>query len=102
MSQKAHPALVHDAVGPDLPLGEVVAVIALGVIALLLAGVLPALLGALADEHRISASGIGLTATFEAQVRHEGYALEYLYRTRDHGEAVAAFKEKRSPRFEGR
>jgi len=44
----------------------------------------------------------GLTATFEAQVRHEGYALEYLYRTRDHGEAVAAFREKRPPRFEGR
>jgi len=44
----------------------------------------------------------GLTATFEAQVRHEGYALEYLYRTRDHAEAVAAFREKRQPRFEGR
>ena len=44
----------------------------------------------------------GLTTTFEAQVRHEGYALEYLYRTRDHGEAVAAFREKRPPRFEGR
>jgi enoyl-CoA hydratase/carnithine racemase len=44
----------------------------------------------------------GLTATFDAQVRHEGYALEYLYRSRDHAEAVAAFKEKRAPRFEGR
>ena len=31
-----------------------------------MAGVLPALLGALADEHRLNAAGIGLTATFEA------------------------------------
>ena len=44
----------------------------------------------------------GLTATFDAQVRHEAFALEYLYRSRDHAEAVAAFKEKRTPRFEGR
>jgi enoyl-CoA hydratase/carnithine racemase len=44
----------------------------------------------------------GLTATFDASVRSEAYALEYLYRSRDHAEAVAAFKEKRPPRFEGR
>jgi enoyl-CoA hydratase/carnithine racemase len=44
----------------------------------------------------------GLTGTFEAQVRSEAFALEYLYRTRDHAEAVAAFKEKRTPAFEGR
>jgi len=44
----------------------------------------------------------GLTATFDAQVRHEAYALEFLYRTRDHAEAVAAFKEKRQPKFEAR
>jgi len=44
----------------------------------------------------------GLSATFDAQVRHEAYTLEYLYRSRDHAEAVAAFKEKRPPRFEGR
>jgi 2-(1,2-epoxy-1,2-dihydrophenyl)acetyl-CoA isomerase len=44
----------------------------------------------------------GLSATFDAQVRHEGFALEYLYRSRDHAEAVTAFKEKRTPRFEGR
>jgi enoyl-CoA hydratase/carnithine racemase len=44
----------------------------------------------------------GLSATFEAQVRHEGFTLDYLYRTRDHAEAVGAFKEKRPPVFEGR
>jgi len=38
----------------------------------------------------------------EAQVRYEGLALDYLYRTRDHAEAVRAFKEKRRPVFEGR
>jgi hypothetical protein len=66
MSQSSHHALIHDAVGPDLPLREGLACIALGVISLLLAGVLPEILGALADEHRLSVSGIGLTATFEA------------------------------------
>lgn len=44
----------------------------------------------------------GLQGTFEAQVRHEAFALDYLYRTRDHAEAVRAFKEKRAPAFEGR
>ncbi|HUI26573.1 MAG TPA: enoyl-CoA hydratase-related protein [Candidatus Kryptonia bacterium] len=44
----------------------------------------------------------GLTASFEAQIRTEAYALDHLYRTRDHAEAVAAFKEKRAPAFEGR
>jgi len=58
--------LVHDAVGPDLPLDEVLAAIALGVVSLLLAGVLSAVLGELADEHRLSAARIGLTASFEA------------------------------------
>ncbi|HEY0105328.1 MAG TPA: hypothetical protein VGB91_04535 [Rhizomicrobium sp.] len=60
------PHLVRDAIGPDLPLDEVMAAIALGVVSLLLAGVLPAILGELADEHRLSVAGIGLTATFEA------------------------------------
>jgi predicted MFS family arabinose efflux permease len=58
-------ALVSEAVGADLPLSQAAAALALGVIGLLLAGVLPALFGALADEHRLSASGIGLAATFE-------------------------------------
>ena len=44
----------------------------------------------------------GLEGTFEAQLRFEAYALDYLYRTDDHAEAVAAFREKRLPKFEGK
>ena len=42
------------------------ATLAVGINALLVLGILPVLLGALADEHRLTASGIGLTATTEA------------------------------------
>ncbi len=57
---------IQEAVGPSLPIGQASAAIAIGVVALLLAGVLPAVLGALADEHRLSAAGIGQCATLEA------------------------------------
>lgn len=50
----------------DLPLRQAGAALALGVISLLLAGLLPEVLGALAAEHRLSAQGIGLAATLEA------------------------------------
>jgi enoyl-CoA hydratase/carnithine racemase len=43
----------------------------------------------------------GLESSFEAQLRFEGYTLDHLYRTADHAEAVAAFREKRPPRFTG-
>jgi enoyl-CoA hydratase/carnithine racemase len=43
-----------------------------------------------------------LHESFEAQVRFEGFALDYLYRTRDHAEAVRAFREKRPPVFQGK
>ena len=43
----------------------------------------------------------GLEASFEAQLRFEGFTLDYLYRTKDHAEAVKAFREKRPPRFSG-
>jgi enoyl-CoA hydratase/carnithine racemase len=44
----------------------------------------------------------GAEGTFEQQVRFEAYTLDYLYRSADHAEAVAAFGAKRSPKFEGK
>lgn len=44
----------------------------------------------------------GLDHSFEGQLRIESLALDYLYRTEDHAEAVRAFKEKRPPVFRGR
>jgi hypothetical protein len=61
-------AVVHEAVGPPLSPREAGAAIAIGVVSLLLAGFLSILLGALADEHRLSAQGIGLAAMLEALV----------------------------------
>ena len=58
--------LVHEAVGPSITGLQAGATIGVGVNSLMFAGVLPILLGALADEHRLSAAGIGLTATTEA------------------------------------
>jgi enoyl-CoA hydratase/carnithine racemase len=43
----------------------------------------------------------GLESTFEAQLRFEAYALDSLYRTSDHAEAVQAFRDKRPPNFQG-
>jgi hypothetical protein len=56
---------VEEAVGPPLSFWQAFAVIALGVLALNIVGVVPVLLGALQDEHRLSASGIGITAMLE-------------------------------------
>jgi predicted MFS family arabinose efflux permease len=57
--------LVHEAVGPPITGLQAAASIGVGVNSLMFAGVLPVMLGALADEHRLSASGIGLTAMTE-------------------------------------
>ncbi len=60
------PHVVHEAFGPPLKPAEAGAAIALGVVSLLISGVLAVLLGALAEEHRLSAPGIGLSAMTEA------------------------------------
>ncbi|HEY2179062.1 MAG TPA: MFS transporter [Caulobacteraceae bacterium] len=57
--------LVHEAVGPSLSARESGAVIAVGVNSLLVLGVVPVLLGALVDEHRLSNAGIGHIAMLE-------------------------------------
>jgi hypothetical protein len=56
---------VDDSVGPPFRPLETVAAFVLGVIGLNVIGVAPVLLGALQDEHRLSAAGIGLTAMLE-------------------------------------
>ncbi|MBV9331225.1 MAG: MFS transporter [Alphaproteobacteria bacterium] len=57
---------VREAVGPDLTRGAAAGALGFGVVSLLFAGVLPALLGALFDEHRLSAAGFGECAAIEA------------------------------------
>lgn len=56
---------VRDSSGPALRPLQATAVIAMGMIALLILGVAPDVLGALVDERRLSASGLGLTAMLE-------------------------------------
>jgi hypothetical protein len=57
--------VVHEAVGPSLTMRESGATIAVGVNSLLVLGVVPVLLGALVDEHRLSNAGIGHIAMLE-------------------------------------
>jgi hypothetical protein len=51
-----------------MPLSQASAALALGVVSLLLAGVLPAIFGAMGEEGRLHANEFGLTATFEGLV----------------------------------
>jgi 2-(1,2-epoxy-1,2-dihydrophenyl)acetyl-CoA isomerase len=44
----------------------------------------------------------GAENDFDAAVQTETFGLDYLFKTQDHKEAVAAFLEKRAPRFQGR
>ena len=67
-SNDARTPTVAEVVGPPLNIREVSAAITLGVISLLLTGVVATVLGALQDEHRLSAAGIGQCATLEALV----------------------------------
>jgi predicted MFS family arabinose efflux permease len=56
---------VHEAVGPSLTGIETAGALGVGVNSLLVLGVLPVLLGALVDEHRLTDPDIGLVATVE-------------------------------------
>lgn len=60
-----HDHLVHEAVGPALTGVQAAVALGLGVNGLLVLGVVPVLLGDLARDHRLTASGIGLTAMTE-------------------------------------
>ncbi len=57
--------VVHEAVGRPLSIAESAATIGVGVNSLLVLGVVPVLLGALVDEHRLTTAGIGQMATIE-------------------------------------
>jgi len=63
--EQHHDHLVHEAFGPPLLPLQAASAIALGTIALLMAGLLPTLLGGLADDGRLSVSGIGACAALE-------------------------------------
>ena len=64
--ENADPIVVVEAIGPSLTFVPAASVIVLGSLALLMVGVMPALLGALADNGRLSAAGIGQCATLES------------------------------------
>lgn len=65
MDRHDRSVMISEAVGPALPLSAVAAAIAMGVFALLMAGVLPVLLGGLIDAGRLTAEQIGLAAMAE-------------------------------------
>src|SRR6202000_1396133 len=61
-----HELVVEEAIGPSIDAWSAAAAIYLGTLALLMVGVMPALLGALADAGRITNQDIGLCAMFES------------------------------------
>src|SRR5579871_2545890 len=63
VAEEAH--VVHEAVGPPLSGVQVAGALGVGVNSLLVLGVVPVLLGAMADEHRLSDPDIGLVVTIE-------------------------------------
>ena len=60
-----HDHLVHEAIGPPITGFEAGATIGVGINSLLVLGVMPVLLGALVDEHRMTAAGLGQAAMLE-------------------------------------
>jgi len=65
MSVEPSDHLVHEAVGASIGGRSAAATIGVGVNSLLVLGVLPVLLGALVDEHRLTNAGIGQIASLE-------------------------------------
>jgi hypothetical protein len=65
MSAEPHDHLVHEAVGPSIGGLPAAATIGVGVNSLMVLGVMPVLLGALVDEHRLTNAGIGQIASLE-------------------------------------
>ncbi|HLY79418.1 MAG TPA: MFS transporter [Caulobacteraceae bacterium] len=65
MSDRADEHVVHEAVGPALTPLEAAGALGVGVNSLLVLGVIPVLLGALVDEHRITDPDIGLVVMAE-------------------------------------
>jgi hypothetical protein len=84
LAEIADDHLVHDAVGPPLSPRAAAACLAVGINSLLSIGVLPALLGALSDEHRLSAAQIGVTAMVELFAMGVVTAAMGLWRTPRH------------------
>jgi len=66
MSEPADEIVVVEAIGPSLTLIPAASAIVLGSLALFMVGVMPALLGTLAENGRLSAAGIGQCATLES------------------------------------
>src|SRR4051794_9639881 len=58
--------VVQEVAGQPFTAAETASAVALGVLALLISGLFGLLFSALAEEHRLSASGIGLAAMVEA------------------------------------
>ncbi|HWA31175.1 MAG TPA: hypothetical protein VG867_08750 [Rhizomicrobium sp.] len=61
-----HEIVVVEAIGPSIPIFPASCAIFLGTLALLVVGVMPVLLGSLAEAGRLSAAGIGRCAMLEA------------------------------------
>ena len=55
-----------------------------------------------ARSHEVVARARARTPSSQAQLANEAFALELSSRTDDFREGIAAFREKRAPRFEGR
>lgn len=82
--------LVHEAIGPDLPPIPAAAALSQGAIALIAIGMAPVLLGAMVDEHRLSAAGIGAGAMLELLVMGVSTALAGVFVKPDRLRALGA------------